>query len=295
MQIFALIILLSFIVLNEFKSTKHVHKGLIDDFKLEDYPYVMCLKILLPNKRVETCTGSLVAELFVLTAAHCVYGKDKKDLKVYQGSRIKSHDSRNVVKLYVHESYNHTSEVIIGDLSILKIEKSFSHIEEYIRIGGSPIDFANNKYLKCIVIGFGIINAEHEGFIKQIMVKHGRKACEGYDSVQIIDTWQQYLCEVPNKHKTYEGDSGGPMICNNLQYGVCSFSININGGDMQTVYVFIDYYRKWVNDIIEPVQSTSISAKRKRLKKNKINQKNDAKLIIPYYTLYIISGILWCM
>jgi len=63
----------------------------------------------------------------------------------------------------------------------IKIEKPFSHIEEYIRIGGSPIDFANNKYLKCIVIGFGIINAEHEGFIKQIMVKHGRKACEGYD------------------------------------------------------------------------------------------------------------------
>lgn len=62
---------------------------------------------------------------------------------------------------------------------------------------------------------------------------------------------------------------------------------------MQTVYVFIDYYRKWVNDIIEPEQSTSISAKQKRLKKNKINQKNDAKLIIPHYTLYIISGILW--
>lgn len=82
MQIISLIILLSFIVLNEFKSTKHVHKGLIDDSKLKDYPYVMCLKILLPNKRVETCTGSLVAELFVLTAAHCVYGKDKKDLKV---------------------------------------------------------------------------------------------------------------------------------------------------------------------------------------------------------------------
>ncbi|XP_060845613.1 chymase-like [Rhopalosiphum padi] len=241
----------------------------------------MSLKILLLNKRVETCTGSLVTELFVLTAAHCVYDKDKKDIKVYQGTWIRNRDSRNVVKLYIQESYNHTSEVIIGDLSVLKIDKPFSHIEEYIRIGGSPIDFANNKYLNCIVIGFGIINNEHEGFINQIMVKHGRKACEGYDSVQIIDTWQQYLCEIPSKHKTYEGDSGGPMICDGLLYGVCSFSIHFNGGDMQTIHVFIDYYRKWVFDIIEPVQSTSLTAKQKRIKKNKTNQKSDAKLIIP--------------
>jgi len=49
-------------------------------------------------------------------------------MQVYQGSWIKSHDSRNVVKLYVHESYNHTSEVIIGDLSILKVRSLFLFI-----------------------------------------------------------------------------------------------------------------------------------------------------------------------
>jgi len=84
----ALILLLLFkVTLFEFKSTKHIHKVPVDDddvniFKIEDYPYVMSLKILLLNKRVETCTGSLVTELFVLTAAHCVYDKDKKDIKV---------------------------------------------------------------------------------------------------------------------------------------------------------------------------------------------------------------------
>ncbi|XP_015366990.1 PREDICTED: chymase-like [Diuraphis noxia] len=156
----------------------------------------------------------------------------------------------------------------------MKIEKPYPHIKEYIRIGGTPIDFANNKILKCTVFGFGIINAENtlgnEGFMNEIMVKHGRKACEGYDSVQIIDTWQQYLCVVPNKRKTYEGDSGGPMICNGWQYGLCSFSINLKGEDMQTIHVFIDYYRKWINDIIELVQSTSssIMSKQKRMKKN---------------------------
>lgn len=100
---------------------------------------------------------------------------------------------------------------------------------------------------------------------------------------------------VPNKRKTYEGDSGGPMICNGWQYGICSFSINLKNENMQTIHVFIDYYRKWVNDIIEPEQSTSSSktAKQKRMKKYKTNQKSAAKLIIPYHMLYMILGILW--
>jgi len=111
------------------------------------------------------------------------------------------------------------------------------------------------------------------------------------NSVQIIDTWQQYLCVVPSKRKTYEGDSGGPMICNGWQYGVCSFSMNLKGEKMQTIHVFVDYYRKWVNDIIEPEKSTTI--KRKRMKNYKTNQKSAAKLIIPYHVLYMILGILW--
>lgn len=42
-------------------------------------------------------------------------------MQVYQGSWIKNRDSRNVVKLFIHESYNPVSEVIIGDISILKV------------------------------------------------------------------------------------------------------------------------------------------------------------------------------
>ena len=100
------------------------------------------------------------------------------------------------------------------------------------------------------------------------------------------------MCVIPSKQKIYEGDSGGPMICNGLQYGLCSFSINTKGEDMQTIHMFIDYYRKWLNDIIDPEQNPSPITKRK-MKKYKTNLKScAAKLIIPYHILYMISGIL---
>lgn len=82
----ALILLLSFkVALFESKSSKYKHKGLIANgemYNVEDYPYIMSVKVLVPHKRIETCTGSLLTELFVLTAAHCIYGKDKRDIKV---------------------------------------------------------------------------------------------------------------------------------------------------------------------------------------------------------------------
>jgi len=82
----AFILLLTFkVALSKSKSTKHIHKGLIRNgnmYNVEDYPYVMSLKVFLSNNRIATCTGSLLTELFVLTAAHCVYGKDKRNLKV---------------------------------------------------------------------------------------------------------------------------------------------------------------------------------------------------------------------
>lgn len=49
-------------------------------------------------------------------------------MQVYQGSWIKNHDPRNVVKIFVHESYNPVSEVIIGDISVLKVSALFFYI-----------------------------------------------------------------------------------------------------------------------------------------------------------------------
>jgi len=49
-------------------------------------------------------------------------------IQVYQGSWIKNHDSRNVVKLFVHESYNPVSEVIIGDISVLQVSALLFYI-----------------------------------------------------------------------------------------------------------------------------------------------------------------------
>jgi secreted trypsin-like serine protease len=66
------------------------------------------------------------------------------------------------------------------------------------------------------------------------------------------------LCTIPGENTTCDGDNGGPMICNGLLYGICSFAINYKGDienicgseNLQTVHVFLHYYRKWIHNII---------------------------------------------
>lgn len=71
----------------ELNSTNNINKRLIADgteYDASKYPFVVCIKIF-TDKNMETnsiCTGSLIHKLYVLTAAHCVYGEDKSLLQV---------------------------------------------------------------------------------------------------------------------------------------------------------------------------------------------------------------------
>lgn len=140
------------------------------------------------------------------------------------------------------------------------------------------------------------------------------------------------MCTTPGQNATCEGDSGGPMICNGLQYGICSFALNFYGEkenicgskNLQTVHVFIFYYREWINDIIESVilvtteepdittkqpditteqpditmeqpditaEEPDITTKKPKPKKKKMKKKKSAgELIKPHYTLFMISN-----
>ncbi|XP_025208236.1 chymotrypsin-1-like [Melanaphis sacchari] len=276
MRIALILLLIIEIAKFEVNVTKHnIYRGLIYNgrsYSEDDYPFVISIKIKYPNHTKKTCSGSLLKKLFVLTSVHCVYGIDIDYIEVYQGTWLQNNISRNLVEMYIHEDYNPDNKhtFISGDISVLKINKPFPKIKKYIKIGGTHRDFTNGKILNCTVIGFGLINENTmgtKGFMSNIMVKHGKKACRGSESNPIKNTWQQYLCMIPGENTTCDGDNGGPMICNGLLYGICSFAINYNGEmenicgseNLQTVHVFLYYYRKWINNIIKSDIPTTVS------------------------------------
>ncbi|CAI6354178.1 unnamed protein product [Macrosiphum euphorbiae] len=106
------------------------------------------------------------------------------------------------------------------------------------------------------------------------------------------ESYKQHLCVVPGNSRSCEGDSGGPMICNDLQYGTCAFkyatdgtaNVNCSNFNTQTIYMFLHYHQKWLKNIT--------GGKKKKEKKRKRSSGNLLKA--RHYSLYIIFTILLC-
>lgn len=58
-----------------------------------EHPYLVTLIMALNKDKIATCTGSLLTELFVLTAAHCTHEKPTNGIKVHRRVRTCIHNA----------------------------------------------------------------------------------------------------------------------------------------------------------------------------------------------------------
>ncbi|XP_060872537.1 trypsin-3-like [Metopolophium dirhodum] len=273
--------LITTVVTFEENMLSYENKGLIANgeiYDVEKYPFVVCLVIRAVRKNITgkaVCTGSLISPLFVLTAAHCTVGVTTSNINVYSG---KSH--QHVQRIYRHHMFD--PEKFLADICLLKLRKPFKNVGRYVSLSGHPDEFSNGKPLNCVVIGFGITEQNTKpklrGFMTNSSVTYGPTACKLFNTSNIMDTWNEYLCSKPDIHMVCPGDSGGPMICNGSLYGIASHGYNFKeenkdidcgSPDVQTRHLFLYTYRKWIADTT-----------------------NKGNTLIPHYKSYITTIIL---
>ncbi|VVC43492.1 Peptidase S1, PA clan,Serine proteases, trypsin family, histidine active site,Serine proteases, trypsin, partial [Cinara cedri] len=216
-----------------FKSnapSKHDNKGFIANGNIYDpaeYPYLIRLEIRISRAKYAICTGSLISASFVLTAAHCTHRINNFSIKVFRPNTNENYAT--VHRIYEHPYYNPIYGM--ADVSLLKLAVPFNNVTKYTILSGHPDEFANNTELSCFVLGFGDTGNPNNiykniGFITNVEVKYGSKACKLFSDELIKTTWQEFLCSKPDEHMICPGDSGGPLICHGFQYGIASHGYN---------------------------------------------------------------------
>ncbi|XP_046869514.1 trypsin eta-like isoform X3 [Drosophila willistoni] len=184
------------------------------------------------------CGGSIISRKAILTVAHCIVfpsGKvrNPESILIVAGTprrllRTENTQVMAVDEVIPHPDFSQINNILKNDVGIMKLKHKLKLDEEFVDIvpladtepktGPMPDEVLN-----------GDVNILAEWECKYQGISKGGICAGNRDS----------------ETDSREGDSGGPMICNNKQVGIVS-----GGGESKSydpsIYSDVYYYRKWI-------------------------------------------------
>ncbi|XP_045487368.1 chymotrypsin-2-like [Pieris rapae] len=219
-------------------------------------PYQISLQL---TKRdfAHNCGGAIIADRWVLTAAHCLTNKSPSDMVILAGSNsITQGGTRyKIDKIINHEKY--TSTPMKNDIGLLRTAEKIKFTDKV-----KPIEIATEDPEpgeKCKLSGWGYTTQNRQNLpdkLQMLDVKViSEKACKyNFDLRQFEKTHPitpDHICTFNKvKEGACQGDSGGSLVCNNKSCGVFSWIIPCAKGQPD-VYTRTSKYATWIKKTME--------------------------------------------
>ncbi|KAL7299625.1 hypothetical protein TKK_0007387 [Trichogramma kaykai] len=221
--------------------------------------------------KIYQCGGSLINRRAILTAAHCVEGKETKDLYVRAGEwdtqttdEPLPHQDRRVSLITSHPDYR--SGILFNDYALLILESPFE-LADNVELLCLPDQDDNFDDANCHATGWGKDQFGDSGrfqvILKSVLLPTvPRDVCQASLRTTRLGRYfrlhETFMCAGGvGGLDTCTGDGGSPLVCPSkrnperyVQAGIVAWGIGCGQANVPGVYADVAKSRRWIDQTL---------------------------------------------